>query len=278
MKVAFVVLSVACVALATDINVKYTFPLTDALAKEVGSADTFYEDFHREMQSQASLVAQLASIADGAHGASFVEGPQGTSGDLSATVSEIIDAANHIMPSASIAASQDVPAGVRDVADAASAKATQAASAMSPRASFLESDGDLHAFVTAALDKVKAVSDKIQKEQAALEATMSQKSGGFAGVEVAANACNYMRLASEQAYSNVNTVVNTVGRVVAKMCGCIMVSKVAVCPLDQVAEVCQYPYQAYANLYSTSAQLWEAVKATTAQCKVIGHPSVASSR
>jgi hypothetical protein len=272
MKCVAVVLAFAQLASAasSDINVKYTFPLTNAVQEHDG--DAFYSDIQRQMDSQASLVSKISSKA------SFVQGPQGASGDLSATVSEVIDAADHIMQGGAAAGSQETPANVADVARSASAAATEAASTMSNHGSFLQSPEDLHAFITEATEQVNALKSKLEREQAVLSSALAKKADGLQGAEVAANACNYMRLGAENAYQNVNKVVYSVGRVVAKMCGCIMVSKVAACALDRVAETCNYPYQAYANLYASSSQLWEAVKATTSQCRVIGAASVASAR
>jgi hypothetical protein len=98
--------------------------------------------------------------------------------------------------------------------------------------------------------------------------------GTSAGLERAANGCNYFRLGAQEAYDKVNTIVNRFGKVVAKSCGCVMVGQAAACSLAAIPETCGFPYQAYSALYGSSQQLWEVVKATTAKCNLIGHPSL----
>lgn len=275
MKFAAVALSLVQVvaSASTDINVKYTFPLTSAMSKARDSGNAFYAEMQKELDNQASLLAQLSAKA------SFVQGPQSTSGDLSAAVSDVIDAANHIMqPGQAVGTTEALSGDMAQTAADASKDAQQAAASMQ-HASFVQSGpSDLHAFVEQAFNTVHSIENKVKAEQTALTSALSKKSGGFPALEAQANACNYMRMGATLAYENVNKVVHAVGRTIAKMCGCILVSKVAVCALDKVAEVCNYPYQAYANLWSSSANLWEAVKSTTSQCKIVGHPSVASHR
>lgn len=131
----------------------------------------------------------------------------------------------------------------------------------------------INEFVEQQIAKVHEIKSRLARDQAAFQATL-KSSGGNA--QRASNACNYARMGSEFAYQQVNRIVNGLGHVVSKMCGCVMVGGQTQCALADVPEICGFPYQAYSALYAGSQSLWEAVKATTLQCRVIGDPAVAS--
>ena len=87
------------------------------------------------------------------------------------------------------------------------------------------------------------------------------------------NACNYARAGALEAYANVNRIVNGLGGVVGSTCGCVQ----GACVAQAIPESCGYPHEGYQALLSQADQLWQAVKATTLRCKIIGDASVLAS-
>ena len=94
--------------------------------------------------------------------------------------------------------------------------------------------------------------------------------------ERVANRCNYGRAALLSAYNDVNVLVHVLGAMVSTLCGCVHVQQVSHCALHQVPQACIFPYTVYSKAFAGSAQLWEAVKASTSKCSIHAvHPSAA---
>lgn len=117
-----------------------------------------------------------------------------------------------------------------------------------------------------------------------MAAGMSRKAtGGHAGVaadgrvacstpaacamkSMAANKCNYARVAMQTTYNELNVAVHVLGAAISSLCGCARVGHVSSCLLRSVPAVCTFPYEVYAKAFAASTQAWEAVKATTVNC------------
>ncbi|CEM28118.1 unnamed protein product [Vitrella brassicaformis CCMP3155] len=69
----------------------------------------------------------------------------------------------------------------------------------------------------------------------------------------------------------INSVLATLMGV---LCACIFVYKVQVCALINFPYTCVFPGKVYTALFTAQASIWEAVKATTTQCRMYGDPSV----
>ena len=80
------------------------------------------------------------------------------------------------------------------------------------------------------------------------------------------NACNYARAGALEAYANVDRILNGLGAAVGSACACAGGN----CAGSAIPQSCGYPHSGYQSLQAQADQLWEAVKATTLRCKIIG--------
>ena len=85
---------------------------------------------------------------------------------------------------------------------------------------------------------------------------------------IAANKCNYARVAMQSTYNELNVATHVLGTAISSLCGCVRVGHVSSCLLRSIPAVCTFPYEVYAKAFAASTQAWEAVKATTATCIV----------
>ncbi len=85
---------------------------------------------------------------------------------------------------------------------------------------------------------------------------------------IAANKCNYARVAMQNTYNELNVATHVLGTAISSLCGCVRVGHVSSCLLRSIPAVCTFPYEVYAKAFAASTQAWEAVKATTANCVV----------
>ena len=85
-----------------------------------------------------------------------------------------------------------------------------------------------------------------------------------------ANKCNYARVAMQQAYDELNVATHVLGVLVSSLCGCLHSGHVSICAMRTVPATCTFPYTVYAKAFAGSAQVWEAVKASTATCIIHG--------
>merc|ERR1712050_630942 len=93
---------------------------------------------------------------------------------------------------------------------------------------------------------------------------------------LAANKCNFGRVAMQTTYQSMNLVTHTLGVVTSLLCGCVNAGNVATCVLATVPEVCVFPYNVYSKIYSGSVQMWEAMKSATKRCMLHGDVTVSS--
>ena len=91
-----------------------------------------------------------------------------------------------------------------------------------------------------------------------------------------ANKCNYARVALQQAYNELNVATHVLGVLVSSLCGCLHSGHVSTCAMRSVPQVCTFPYTVYAKAFAGSAQVWEAVKASTKTCVLHGDVSFTS--
>ena len=77
------------------------------------------------------------------------------------------------------------------------------------------------------------------------------------------NACNYARAGALEAYANVDRILGGLGGAVGSACAG-----------GSSSPACAYPHSGYQSLSAQADQLWEAVKATTKRCRIIGSPAV----
>ena len=89
-----------------------------------------------------------------------------------------------------------------------------------------------------------------------------------------ANKCNYARLALQQAYNELNVATHVLGVLVSSLCGCMHSGHVSLCAMRSVPAACNFPYAVYSKAFAGSAQVWEAVKASTQTCIIHGDPSL----
>lgn len=87
---------------------------------------------------------------------------------------------------------------------------------------------------------------------------------------LSANKCNYARIALQHAYNELNVATHALGALVSSLCGCMQSGHVSVCAMRSVPQVCTFPYTVYAKAFAGSAQVWEAVKASTKTCVLHG--------
>ena len=91
-----------------------------------------------------------------------------------------------------------------------------------------------------------------------------------------ANKCNYARVALQQAYNELNVATHVLGVLVSSLCGCLHSGHVSTCAMRSVPQVCVFPYTVYAKAFAGSAQVWEAVKASTKTCILHGDAAFTS--
>jgi hypothetical protein len=89
-----------------------------------------------------------------------------------------------------------------------------------------------------------------------------------------ANKCNYARLALQQAYKELNVATHVLGVLVSSLCGCMRSGHVSSCAMRSVPAACNFPYIVYSKAFAGSAQVWEAVKASTQTCIIHGGPGL----
>ena len=83
---------------------------------------------------------------------------------------------------------------------------------------------------------------------------------------MAANKCNYARVALQGAYNELNVATHVLGVLVSSLCGCVHAGHVSTCALRSLPAVCAFPYTVYSKAFAGSVQVWEAVKAATKKC------------
>lgn len=89
-----------------------------------------------------------------------------------------------------------------------------------------------------------------------------------------ANRCNYARLALQQTYNKLNVATHVLGVLVSSLCGCMHSGHVSSCAMRSVPPACTFPYTVYSKAFAGSAQVWEAVKASTQTCIIHGDASL----
>ena len=92
---------------------------------------------------------------------------------------------------------------------------------------------------------------------------------------MAANKCNYARVALQGAYNELNIATHVLGTMVSSLCGCVHAGHVSTCALRTLPAVCAFPYTVYSRAFAGSVQVWEAVKAATKKCIIHRDPSIA---
>ena len=85
-----------------------------------------------------------------------------------------------------------------------------------------------------------------------------------------ANRCNYARVAMQQAYNELNVATQVLGVMVSSLCGCLHSGHVSICAMRAAPATRTFPYTVYAKAFAGSAQVWEAVKASTETCILHG--------
>ena len=92
---------------------------------------------------------------------------------------------------------------------------------------------------------------------------------------MAANKCNYARVALQGAYNELNVATHVLGVLVSSLCGCVHTGQVSTCALRTLPPVCAFPYTVYSKAFAGSVQVWEAVKAATKKCIIHRDPAIA---
>ena len=92
---------------------------------------------------------------------------------------------------------------------------------------------------------------------------------------MAANKCNYARVALQGAYNELNVATHVLGVLVSSLCGCVHAGHVSTCALRTLPPVCAFPYTVYSKAFAGSVQVWEAVKASTKKCIIHRDPAIA---
>ena len=108
-------------------------------------------------------------------------------------------------------------------------------------------------------------------------ATPCSSPASCAIASLAANKCNYGRVALQQAYSDLNVATHVLGALVSSLCGCVHVGSSSVCALKSLPPSCTFPYTVYSKAFAGSVQIWEAVKAATNTCNVHRAPGLQES-
>ncbi len=156
------------------------------------------------------------------------------------------------------------------------------------RSALLGREGAVNASEHALLGAVAAdVDRRLEQATGLVAAHASAKRGGAPGVvatsgvacstpascamkALGANKCNYARVALQQTYSELNIATHVLGVLVSSLCGCMHSGHVSSCAMRSVPPACTFPYTAYAKAFAGSAQVWEAVKASTQTCIIHG--------
>ena len=92
---------------------------------------------------------------------------------------------------------------------------------------------------------------------------------------MAANKCNYARVAMQGAYNELNVATHVLGVLVSSMCGCVHAGHVSTCAFSTLPPVCAFPYTVYSKAFAASVQVWEGVKAATKKCIIHRDPAIA---
>ena len=92
---------------------------------------------------------------------------------------------------------------------------------------------------------------------------------------MAANKCNYARIALQGTYNELNVATHVLGVLVSSLCGCVHTGHVSTCALRSLPPVCTFPYTVYSKAFAGSVQVWEAVKAATKKCIIHRDPAIA---
>ena len=90
---------------------------------------------------------------------------------------------------------------------------------------------------------------------------------------MAANKCNYARVALQSTYNELNVATHVLGVLVSSLCGCVHAGHVSNCALRSLPAVCVFPYTVYSKAFAGSVQVWEAVKAATKKCIIHRGPA-----
>ncbi|CEM28121.1 unnamed protein product [Vitrella brassicaformis CCMP3155] len=89
------------------------------------------------------------------------------------------------------------------------------------------------------------------------------------------NKCYFIRNGAQTGYNMFSMINSVLATLMGVLCACIFVYKVQVCALINFAYACVFPGKV--SLHSSvhrSGSIWEAVKATTTQCRMYGAPQV----
>ena len=92
---------------------------------------------------------------------------------------------------------------------------------------------------------------------------------------MAANKCNYARVAMQGAYNELNVATHVLGVLVSSLCGCVHAGHVSTCALRTLPAACAFPYTVYSKAFAASVQVWEGVKAATKKCIIHRDPAIA---
>jgi len=103
-----------------------------------------------------------------------------------------------------------------------------------------------------------------------------QSPADCASLSSTVNECTERRDALQQAFEDVNVGVHSMGSAIATLCGCMFVGSSDMCAFKDIPPLCVVPYQSYVGVFMSSVAVWDAVKAATAACSVLGAPALAS--
>eukprot|EP00391_Amoebophrya_sp_Ameob2_P003614 CAMPEP_0179001052 /NCGR_PEP_ID=MMETSP0795-20121207/11082_1 /TAXON_ID=88552 /ORGANISM="Amoebophrya sp., Strain Ameob2" /LENGTH=236 /DNA_ID=CAMNT_0020694255 /DNA_START=72 /DNA_END=782 /DNA_ORIENTATION=- len=94
-------------------------------------------------------------------------------------------------------------------------------------------------------------------------------------VEVLGNRCNAARVSSLAVFQSLNLPQHVLSAATKVLCGCVDVYNQSACLL-RFAPFCGPIFNVNSKIAGIGEQVWEAVKATTSTCKVVGSPLLAS--
>ncbi|CAD7975013.1 unnamed protein product, partial [Amoebophrya sp. A120] len=94
-------------------------------------------------------------------------------------------------------------------------------------------------------------------------------------VEALGNRCNFGRVATLAIYQAINLPIHVLGVATKILCACIDVYTASTCLL-RFAPFCGPVHSLMGKVWGINDSVWEATKAVTSKCKVIGSPLVAS--
>lgn len=140
---------------------------------------------------------------------------------------------------------------------------------------------DVEAISSGVIDSMNTAISSFQQlreiSQQHAAASPCTSAAGCASLTSTINECSARRDAVQQAYEDVNKGVNAMGGAIATLCGCMFVGDSDICAFQDISPLCVIPYQSYVGVFMSSAAVWDAVKASTEACSVIGAPSVGGS-